>query len=50
MVGALALHRHDPVFILLQVSTLLSATVIVVLCPVMTLSTPVTAQPNSANG
>jgi lipid-A-disaccharide synthase-like uncharacterized protein len=31
MVGALALHRHDPVFILLQVTTLLSATVIVVL-------------------
>ena len=31
MVGALALHRHDPVFILLQVSTLLSASVIVVL-------------------
>ena len=31
MVGALALHRHDPVFILLQVSTLLSAAVIVVL-------------------
>jgi lipid-A-disaccharide synthase-like uncharacterized protein len=31
MVGALALHRHDPVFILLQASTLLSATVIVVL-------------------
>ena len=31
MVGALALHRHDPVFILLQVSTLLSATVIIVL-------------------
>jgi lipid-A-disaccharide synthase-like uncharacterized protein len=31
MVGALALHRRDPVFILLQVSTLFSATVIVVL-------------------
>lgn len=31
MVGALALHRHDAVFILLQVSTLLSASVIVVL-------------------
>jgi lipid-A-disaccharide synthase-like uncharacterized protein len=31
MVGVLAIHRHDPVFILLQVSTLLSATVIVVL-------------------
>jgi lipid-A-disaccharide synthase-like uncharacterized protein len=31
MVGALALHRHDPVFILLQVSTLISATAIVVL-------------------
>jgi uncharacterized protein with PQ loop repeat len=31
MVGVLAVHRHDPVFILLQVSTLLSATVIVVL-------------------
>jgi uncharacterized protein with PQ loop repeat len=31
MVGALALHRGDPVFILLQVSTLLWATVIVVL-------------------
>jgi lipid-A-disaccharide synthase-like uncharacterized protein len=31
MVGALALHRDDPVFILLQVSTLLSAAVIVVL-------------------
>lgn len=31
MVGALALHRRDPVFILLQLSTLLSATVIVVL-------------------
>ena len=30
MVGALALHRHDPVFILLQLSTLASATVIVV--------------------
>jgi lipid-A-disaccharide synthase-like uncharacterized protein len=31
MVGALALHRHDPVFIVLQASTLLSAAVIVVL-------------------
>jgi lipid-A-disaccharide synthase-like uncharacterized protein len=31
MVGAVALHRHDLVFILLQVTTLLSATVIVVL-------------------
>lgn len=31
MVGAVALHRHDPVFILLQVSTLVSAAVIVVL-------------------
>jgi lipid-A-disaccharide synthase-like uncharacterized protein len=31
MVGALALHRHDAVFILLQVSTLLSASVIVAL-------------------
>ncbi len=31
MVGAVALHRGDPVFILLQVSTLVSATVIVVL-------------------
>lgn len=31
MVGALALHRHDSVFILLQASTLLSATAIVVL-------------------
>jgi hypothetical protein len=31
MVGALALHRHDPVFILLQVSTLVSATAIIVL-------------------
>jgi lipid-A-disaccharide synthase-like uncharacterized protein len=31
MIGALALHRHDPVFILLQASTLASATVIVVL-------------------
>jgi lipid-A-disaccharide synthase-like uncharacterized protein len=31
MIGALALHRQDPVFILLQVSTLLSAAVIVVL-------------------
>jgi uncharacterized protein with PQ loop repeat len=31
MIGALAVHRHDPIFVLLQVSTLLSATVIVVL-------------------
>ena len=31
MVGAVALHRHDPVFILLQLSSLLSASVIVVL-------------------
>lgn len=31
LVGALALHRHDPVFILLQASTLASATVIVLL-------------------
>ena len=31
MIGALAVHRHDPVFILLQVSTLLSATAIVLL-------------------
>ena len=31
LIGALALHRHDAVFILLQVSTLASATVIVVL-------------------
>jgi lipid-A-disaccharide synthase-like uncharacterized protein len=31
MVGALALHRHDAVFILLQASTLASAAVIVVL-------------------
>lgn len=31
MVGIVAVHRHDPVFILLQVSTLMSATVIVVL-------------------
>ena len=31
MVGAVAVHRHDPVFILLQLSTLLSALVIVVL-------------------
>jgi hypothetical protein len=31
LVGAVALHRHDPVFILLQLSTLISATVIVVL-------------------
>jgi lipid-A-disaccharide synthase-like uncharacterized protein len=31
MVGALALHRHDPVFILLQATTLVSATVIVLL-------------------
>ena len=31
LVGSLAVHRRDAVFILLQVSTLLSATVIVVL-------------------
>ena len=31
MVGALAVHRHDPVFILLQGSTLLSAAVILML-------------------
>jgi uncharacterized protein with PQ loop repeat len=31
LVGALALHRHDGVFILLQLSTLTSATVILVL-------------------
>ena len=31
MVGTLAIHRHDLVFILLQASTLLSATAIVVL-------------------
>jgi lipid-A-disaccharide synthase-like uncharacterized protein len=31
MIGALAVHRHDPVFILLQVSTLLSAAAIVFL-------------------
>lgn len=31
LVGALALHRRDPVFILLQASTLSSAAVIVVL-------------------
>jgi uncharacterized protein with PQ loop repeat len=31
LVGAVALHRHDPVFIVLQLSSLLSATVIVVL-------------------
>jgi hypothetical protein len=31
LVGAAAVHRHDPVFILLQLSTLVSATVIVVL-------------------
>ena len=31
MVGAVALHRHDLMFILLQVSTLVSATVIVAL-------------------
>lgn len=31
LVGAVAVHRHDPVFILLQLSTLLSALVIVVL-------------------
>ena len=31
MIGALAVHRHDPVFMLLQVSTLSSAAVIVFL-------------------
>ena len=31
LIGALALHRHDPVFILLQVSSLTSAAIIVVL-------------------
>jgi uncharacterized protein with PQ loop repeat len=31
LIGALALHRRDPVFILLQVSTLFSAAVIVIL-------------------
>ena len=31
LVGAVAVHRHDPIFILLQLSTLTSATVIVVL-------------------
>ena len=31
LVGALALHRHDPVFILLQLSTLSSAAVILFL-------------------
>ena len=31
LIGALALHRHDVVFILLQVSSLSSATVILVL-------------------
>ena len=31
LVGAVALHRHDPVFILLQLSTLISAAVIIVL-------------------
>ena len=31
MVGALAVHRHDPVFVLLQASTLMSARVIIVL-------------------
>jgi uncharacterized protein with PQ loop repeat len=31
LVGALALHRHDAVFILLQLSTLTSATVILFL-------------------
>jgi len=29
LIGVLAVHRHDPVFILLQVSTLLSAAAIV---------------------
>ena len=31
LVGALAVHRHDPVFILLQASSLTSATAILVL-------------------
>lgn len=31
LIGALALHRRDPVFILLQVSTLASAAIILVL-------------------
>jgi lipid-A-disaccharide synthase-like uncharacterized protein len=31
LIGSLALHRHDPVFILLQVSSLISATAILVL-------------------
>ncbi|MGZ4419506.1 MAG: hypothetical protein ACXVRV_15225 [Gaiellaceae bacterium] len=31
LIGALALHRHDVVFILLQISSLTSATVILVL-------------------
>jgi lipid-A-disaccharide synthase-like uncharacterized protein len=31
LIGALALHRHDPVFILLQLSSLTSAAIILVL-------------------
>jgi lipid-A-disaccharide synthase-like uncharacterized protein len=31
LIGALAVHRHDPVFILLQVSSLASAAVILIL-------------------
>src|SRR3954469_9516968 len=31
LVGALALHRHDPVFVLLQLSTLTSALIILFL-------------------
>lgn len=31
LIGSLALHRHDPVFILLQVSSLISAAVILLL-------------------
>jgi uncharacterized protein with PQ loop repeat len=31
LIGALALHRHDPVFILLQISTLTSAVIILFL-------------------
>ena len=31
LIGALALHRHDPVFILLQVSSLVSAAAILIL-------------------
>ena len=31
LVGALAVHRHDPVFVLLQASTLVSAAVILFL-------------------